>query len=70
MIAPCPSATPEEVAAVRRSVEADMALWIAEYRAAGRDPSTMMRAALEAFPEATGSVFAVALVRANRARRG
>ena len=63
-------ATVDDLVAFRRSTEAEMARWIAAYRAAGHDPSTMLRSALAAFPDATGSMFAVALVRANRARAG
>ncbi len=70
MIAPDPTVTPDEIAAFRRSIEADLADWIADYRRAGHDPAAMMRAALAAFPEATGSMFAVALIKANRARGG
>lgn len=47
-----------------------LAVWIAAYPAAGRPAEAMLRAALETFPEATGSDYAVALIRANRARGG
>lgn len=47
-----------------------MALWIAAYRAGGNPAEDMLRTALEVFPEAQGSDYAVALIRANRARAG
>jgi len=47
-----------------------LAVWIAAYRAAGRPADQMLRTAQETFPEATGSDYAVALLRANRARGG
>ncbi len=58
----------EDLTASWPSTEAEMHRWIAAYRSAGHDPSAMLRSALEAFPGATGSMFAIALTKANRAR--
>jgi hypothetical protein len=41
--------------------------WIVAYRLTGSAPDGMMRRALAEFPAATGSTFAIALTRANRA---
>lgn len=62
-----PEVTVDDLVAFRLSREADMS---AAYRAVGHDPSAMLRSALEAFPGATGSMFAVALTKANRALAG
>jgi len=48
----------------------DLAGWIVAYRKAANPPCEMMRRALEAFPGATGSDCAVAIILANRARAG
>jgi hypothetical protein len=46
-----------------------LAVFITAYRVAGGAPEGMQRAALEAFPNASGGDYAVALVRANRRER-
>lgn len=45
-----------------------LAAWIAAYRLQGRPPQEMQSAALATFPSRTATDYAVALVRANRAR--
>jgi hypothetical protein len=51
-------------------LHANIALFIASYRAAAGDPSAMQAAVRCAFPGSSPADFAVGLVEANRATRG